>query len=76
MGSSGSSDFDQMADHADARCAAAMDALIDDLPRPEHVVIYHVHTGCMLPSWITNMEPIYISAKQYLAGGLSLKGIW
>ena len=45
IGRSSSSDFDQMVEHADARCARVTYAIINDLPRPQCLAIHHKHLG-------------------------------
>ena len=75
MGCSGSSDLDAMCATSDARCAVAMDVMIDELPAREQWAVYN--------KWIAavshirgNEDELYASAKERLGRGLRAKGIW
>lgn len=76
MGSSGSTDFDAMVATADARCAACVDALIDDLPQPQHLAIYHRHLASVWRFPRFDLEQCYRTARDSIAKGLTLRGIW
>lgn len=45
MGRSHCSDFDEMVEAIDRRCAKAVDAAIYDLPQPQRLAIHHKHLG-------------------------------
>ena len=75
LGCSGASDFDSMCAAVDTRCAAATDALIDDLPQPERLAIYN--------RWIANVfrfrdgeDRAYKAGKTKIGRGLWARGIW
>lgn len=75
IGKSGYSDFDAMVASVDTRCAVALDAMIEDLPRPQHIAVYQV----MLASvYRLRDDPVVLFelAKETLRKGLTLKGIW
>jgi tRNA(Ile2) C34 agmatinyltransferase TiaS len=75
MWSSGSSDFDSLADRAENKFAIDMDTLIWDLVNSERVAVFYVHLDAV---WRTNREPIlevYARARVSLSVGLQRKGI-
>jgi hypothetical protein len=74
IGKSGSSDFDAMVATADTRCAVAVDAIIDGLPLPERLAVYHIHLAAV---WrLRFLDAYYASAKDHVAEGLTKRGIW
>ncbi len=75
LGCSGSSDFDAMCATSDARCALAVDVMIDDLVPRQRAAVYN--------EWIADVfefrgdhQAIYEQAKDKIARGLRTKGIW
>ena len=73
--SSGSSDFDTMADRNEAKFAITMDTLVWDLPEIERIAVHHKHLQSV---WRTNREPmesVYARARLSLSAGLVRRGI-
>ena len=80
---SGSTDFDELADNSERRCAVIMEALIGGEGKTQGVltpvevcVIHHYHLGTAV--WRPNREPIeviYERARGLLSDGLRRKGI-
>lgn len=74
MGRSGASDFDAMCANADARCAAAVDALIEALPQNEKLAVHNVHTATVF-KLRGSTRYLYGEAKIKIGKGLDARGI-
>lgn len=74
MHSQASRDFDEMVETADARCAAAVDAIIDGLNARSRAAIYRAHLGS---SWryLFDFAAAYAIACNEVRTGLLAKGI-
>lgn len=74
MHSQASRDFDEMVDVADARCAAAVDAIIDGLTPRYRAALYHCHLGT---SWryMMGWDTCYLLACEQIRNSLRARGI-
>ncbi len=75
LGRSGSSDFDALVANADTRCAAAVDAIIEGLPRPFSSMLHCVKLGCC-PHPVRPDKGVYEQARASIAKGLTARGFW
>ena len=75
MGSSGSLDFDQMADAAEIRCAEATDSCIDELQGRDRMAIYATHLAGQWTPYAPDLPHCYANAKQELGRRLDKHGM-
>ena len=73
--SSGASDFDTMADNAEAQQAEAFDALVVCLPIDERIAVHHVHLGAVWRMHRQRIEDVYERARLSLSDGMRRKGM-
>lgn len=71
----GGSDFEQMVDAADARCAEAVNACIDDLPLVQSMAIHHFMLASVFRFERVDIAAAYSTAKLMLCRALPAKGI-
>lgn len=74
IGSTGSREFDAMVATADARCAEAVDAILDDLPKPDRAAVYSIHIEAV---WFgpEPLSDVYCRACDQIRNRLDAKGI-
>ena len=77
IGRSGNTDFEAMVATADARCALAVDTILDGLPPAERSSVHHYHLGAVFrfPHVGLGAEIAYERAKNTIRIRLLLRGI-
>lgn len=70
----GNSDFDTMVERVDARCARAVDAIIDGLPSPQRIAVHIRHLAAKWPGRI-DIETEYSGACERIKRELTKRGI-
>lgn len=71
---SGHSDFDEMVNRADARCARAVDAIVEDLPQPQKLAVHHKHLSAVFRIR-ADLETAYELACDKISRELTKRGI-
>lgn len=71
----GGSDFEEMVDRADARCAEAVNAVISDMPLLEQTAVHHFMLASVFRFERADVALHFSIAKQMLAQALPAKGI-
>lgn len=75
MGCSGASDFDSMVAAVDARCAAAVEAILDGMPPAQRGAIHAIHLHAVYRFPRLNLQACYEGACERLRKGLDSRGI-
>ena len=74
MGRSHRSDFDEMVQRVDNRCARAVDTVINDLPRHQALAIHHKHLAAVYRVRY-DLDSAYAEGCAAVARGLFKRGI-